>query len=99
MDPEEYSEGHLRGLFYLLSARFKSVPVYTVYVETSVQDLLTPEEREGPGYSEMPENPKAFKHPYATIEHSTAADTLYMFLPESKDQWPMKVDLRIAPGR
>jgi len=96
MEPLEFSENNLRTLFLLLSERFKRMPTYTVFVETSLQDIQTPEEHEGPGYSEVPSNPRAFQHPSATIEHSPRADTLYIFLPSRATEHPTKIDLRVA---
>jgi hypothetical protein len=94
MDPSQFSENNLRTLFLLLSERFKRIPTYTAFIETSLEDIQTPEEHEGPGYSESPNNPKAFQHPSAMIEHSPHADTLYIFLPSRATQHPIKIDLR-----
>lgn len=97
MDPSEFSEANLRFLFVLLSRRFQALPGFTVYVETSLQDIQTPEERDGPGYSEVPSNPKAFKHPSATIKHSTKKDTLYIYVPSGAAD-AKKIDLRVPPS-
>jgi hypothetical protein len=94
MDPSEFSEVNLRTLFGLLSQKFKSLSKYDAYVETSLQDVQTPEEHEGPGYSEQMGNPKAGKTPAATIRHSPQADTLYIYLPSRATEHPTKIDLR-----
>jgi hypothetical protein len=98
MDSSEFSENNLRTLALLLSERFKKNPTYTVFIETSLQDIQTPEEHEGPGYSESPSSPKAFQHPSATIKHSPRADTLYIFLPSRATEHPKIIDLRIPPA-
>jgi hypothetical protein len=94
MDPSEFSESNLRLLFNLLKQRFRDAPGFTAYIDTSLQDIATPEERETPGYSEGPGNPKAFKNPSATIRHSAKADTLYIYLPSRATEHPTKIDLR-----
>jgi len=45
-----------------------------------LQDIPTPDELDGGGYSETPGNPKAFKNPSANIKHSPNADTLYIYV-------------------
>ena len=95
MDPAEFSEVNLRLLFDLLKQRFRDLPGFTVYVQTSLQDIATPEERETPGFSEGPSNPKAFKNPSATIKHSSKADTLYIYLPSRATEHPTRIDLRV----
>jgi hypothetical protein len=94
MDPTEFNEANLRSLFGLLAKRFKSLPGFTVYIETSLQDIQTPEEREGPGYSEVPGNSKGGRSPAATIRHSANADTLYIYSPSRATDHPTKIDLR-----
>jgi hypothetical protein len=98
MDPSEFSEVNLRLLFDLLKQRFQDMPGFTVYIQTSLQDIATPEERETPGFSEGPSNPKAFKNPSATIKHSPRADTLYIYLPSRATEHPTKIDLRVLPN-
>jgi hypothetical protein len=99
MDPSEFSEMNLRTLFGLLSLRFEAMPRYTVYIETSLQYIQTPEEHEGPGYSERPEKPNAAKTPAATIRHSPESDTAHIFQPFRGAGPPRKIDLRITPTR
>jgi len=96
MDPSEFSEINLRTLFRLLRNRFKGVPAFTAYVETSLQDVPTPEERDGPHISEEPTNPKAFRNPSAMIKHSSNADSLYIYSPSRREAKypPAKIDLR-----
>jgi hypothetical protein len=48
MEPSEFSEANLRTLFGLLSRRYKNLPKYNAYIETSLEDVPTPEEHEGP---------------------------------------------------
>lgn len=94
MQPSELSEANLRILFELLSRRLKDVPSYDAYIETSLEDIDTPEEHEESiGTSEGPSNPKAFQHPSASIRHTPEADTLWMFLPSRAAQ-PQKINLR-----
>jgi hypothetical protein len=95
MDPSEFSEANLRILFILLSDRFKSIPSFNAYIETSLQDIDTPEQHEEPGYSEYkgPDNPKAGKTPYASIRHSPKSDTLYIFQPPRGAGNQRKIDL------
>jgi len=95
MDPSEFSQSNLRLLFDLLNQRFRDLPGFTAYIDTSLQDIATPEERETPGYSEGPSNPKAFKNPSATIKHSPKADTLYIYVPSRATEHPTKIDLRV----
>lgn len=95
MDPSEFSEVNLRLLFDLLKQRFPELPGFTVYIQTSLQDIATPEERDTPGFSEGPSNPKAFKNPSATIKHSAKADALYIYLPSRATEHPSKIDLRV----
>ena len=97
MESSEFSETNLRGLFVLLSQRFRKLPGFVAYVETSLQDIQTPEERDGVGVSEVPGNPKAGKTPAATIRHSLESDTLYIYLPSRATNHPIKIDLRAAP--
>lgn len=99
IDPSEFTEGNLRTLFALLAQRFKGQPGFTAYIETSLQDIQTPEERDSPGYSETPGNPKGGKTPAATIRHSEGADMLYIYLPSRATDHPIKVDLRLAGSR
>jgi hypothetical protein len=96
MDTSEFSEVNLRTLFMLLSQRYKSLVGFNVYIETSLQDIDTPEEHEGPGYSECNDcgNPKGGKSPAATIRHSPERDTLYIYLPSRATENPRKIDLR-----
>lgn len=100
MDPSGFSEANLRTLFVLLRERFKGLSAFTAYVETSLQDIQTPEQHDGPGSSEEPTDPKAFQHPSATIKHSPEADSLYMFVPSRRESKypPAKIDLRIPPN-
>jgi hypothetical protein len=95
MDPAEFDEASLRALFELLKQRFHNLPGFTAYIQTSLQDVQTPEERDGPAFSETPSNPKAFLTPSATIKHSAKADILYMFVPSRKTEHPVKIDLRV----
>jgi hypothetical protein len=96
MDPSEFSEANLRTLFMLLSQRYKSLTGFNAYIETSLQDIDTPEMHEGPGYSECKDcgNPKGGKSPAATIRHSPECDTLYIYLPSRATEHPNKIDLR-----
>ena len=96
MDASEFSETNLRALFKLLRTRFKDVPSFRVYVETSLQDIDTPEEREGPHLSEAPADPKGFQSPSALIRHTPDADSLYIYSPSRRDAKypPDKIDLR-----
>src|SRR2546421_11906084 len=96
MDPSEFSEGNLRTLFPLFNQRSRDLPGFTAYIETSLQDIQTPEEREGPGISEVPGNPKGGKTPAVTIRHSAQADSLYIYLPTRATDHPKKIDLRLA---
>jgi len=98
MDPTEFSEKNLRTLFGLLTQRFKSVTTYVVFIETSLQDIETPEEHDGPGYSEEMGNPNAGKTPAATIRHSPEADYLYIFLPSRATEHPKEINLRAPSG-
>jgi hypothetical protein len=95
MDRSEFSEQNLRALYGLLCQRFQNLPGFTVYIETSLQDIDTPEERDGGGYSEVPGNPNAGKTPAATIRHSPQADSLYIYLPSRGTDHPRKIDLRV----
>ena len=94
MEPSEFSEANLRTLFGLLSRRYKNLPKYNAYIETSLEDVPTPEEHEGPGYSEQMGNPNAGKTAAATIRHSPQADKLYIYLPSRATEHPTKIDLR-----
>jgi hypothetical protein len=96
MEPSEFSEANLRALFGLLSQRYKSLPKYNAYIETSLQDVQTPEEHAGPGYSEQMGNPNAGKTAAATIRHSSQADILYIYLPSRATEHPTKIDLRVG---
>jgi hypothetical protein len=100
MDPSEFSEANLRILFVLLGQRFKNTPSFNAYIETSLQDIDTPEQHEAPGYSEYngPGNPKAGKTPYATIRHSPKSDTLYIFQPPRGAESKRKSDLGVPPA-
>jgi len=95
MEPAEFDETNLRRLFTLLCQRFRELPGFTAYIETSLQDIPTPEERDGLGYSEAPGNPEGGKSPAATIRHSAKSDTLYMFFPSRATDHPQKIDLRL----
>ncbi len=98
MEPSEFSEANLRILFGLLGRRFSNMPRYTAYIETSLEDILTPEEHEGIGYSELPGNPKTLRSPAATIRHSPEADSLYIYLPSrANGVRPPRIDLRLSP--
>jgi hypothetical protein len=96
MDPSEFSEANLRTLFMLLGQRYKSLTGFNAYIETSLQDIDTPEMHEEPGYSECNDcgNPKGGKSPAATIRHSPERDTLYIYLPSRATGNPRKIDLR-----
>ncbi len=96
MDPSEFSEANLRTLFMLLSQRYINLTGFNAYIETSLQDIDTPEMHEEPGYSECNDcdNPKSRKNPAATIRHSPEKDTLYIFLPSRATENPQKIDLR-----
>jgi hypothetical protein len=96
MDQSELSEANLRTLFMLLSQRYKSLTGFNAYIETSLQDIDTPEMHEEPGYSECNDcgNPKGGKSPAATIRHSPERDVLYIYLPSRATEHPKKTDLR-----
>jgi hypothetical protein len=53
MDHAAFSEANLRVLFDLVSHRFPQPTRFDVFVETSLQDIETPEEKDLGGESEI----------------------------------------------
>lgn len=100
MDPSEFSEANLRTLSTLLNERYKKLAGFNAYIETSLQDIDTPEMHEEHGYSECKDcgSPREGKSPAATIRHSTERDTLYIYMPSRTTTTPTKIDLRAASG-
>jgi hypothetical protein len=98
MDPSAFSEKNLGILSLLLNRRFKNVSTYNAYIETSLEDIETPEERDPPAISEQAGNPNSGKTPAATIRHSPKADMLYIYLPNRGSQ-PAEVNLRIPSDK
>jgi hypothetical protein len=96
MDPSEFSEANLPTLSMLLTQRYKNLRGFNAYIETSLQDIDTPEMHEEPGYSECNDcgNPNGAKSPAATIRHSPERDTLYIYLPSRTTEHPKKIGLR-----
>jgi len=101
MEPEDFSEMNLRILFKLLMQRYPQAKELNANVETSLQDIATPEERDKPKSSEEPANPNAMLHPSATIRHRMEGDSLHMFVPSRRGakNSATPIDLRIPSSR
>jgi hypothetical protein len=59
LDDKAFSEDNLRELFKRVSRRFPAPRVLSVDVYSSLEDVKTPEEREGAQMSEGPDDPRA----------------------------------------
>lgn len=81
MEPSAFSEDSLRDVFHLLDVRFAEPKEFNVNLKTSLEDVQTPEEHEGPGYSETTADPKVFKHPYANMRRSEKIDQIWTAIP------------------
>jgi hypothetical protein len=98
MEPSSFSEKNLRIMSDLLNRRFKDVSTYNAYIETSLEDIETPEERDPPAISERAGNPNSGKTSAATIRHSPKADMLYIYVP-NRESHPVEIDLRIHSNK
>jgi len=65
MDEGAFSASNLQELFKLVSSRFRKPKRLDVHVYTSLKDIETPEEREAPKMSEVPDVGPSEIHPQA----------------------------------
>jgi len=67
MDPTSFSEDNLKRLYYLVSQRFPDPASMSVWVNTSLWQVETPEEAEVPHISEVGDDPHNNQFQYALL--------------------------------
>lgn len=76
LDPKAFSDSNLRDLYLLLSTRFPKPDFLDVNVETSLEDIATPEESESPHSSGAQTSPEEGKAPNALFHRSAGTQEI-----------------------
>lgn len=76
MDESSLTEKNLRYLFHLLDVRFPRPQEFEAIIQTNLQDIDTPEERDGPHVSES-DVPEEHQHPYAYMKRTKKVSMFY----------------------
>ena len=111
IEKEAFTEENLKSLYQSLSNRFPDPQSLIVSVATSLSDIETPEEHEGPGSSECEgpaprrrdgppssttQNPGAIEHPHAIFIRNAVTELIRYWYPTPKGEKQYEIVLRSA---
>lgn len=94
LDAKAFSENNLTELFRLVSKRFPKPKVLHVQVYTNLSDVETPEEREEPKMSEMPDDPSLDRHHQAFYLRDDDGNEWFTYNPNPPRTHTKKVILK-----
>ncbi|HZE71873.1 MAG TPA: hypothetical protein VE135_20380 [Pyrinomonadaceae bacterium] len=94
LDEKAFSENNLKELFKLVSKRFPKPKVLHVQVYTNLNDVETPEEREGPKMSEVPDDPSQDRYHQASYLRDDDGNEWFTYNPNAPRTGTKKVILK-----